>query len=123
MSEPSFNEFCQTNNLESIVNKPTCLKNPKNPLRIDLMLTNKQERSLKIKTVETGPSNFHKMVASVFKTSFKEQKPRIATYRDYKRFDNEKFRESLITCFSTGKNVSYDAFENLFCIPWTKWHQ
>ena len=53
------------------------------------------------------------MVVSVFKTSFKKQKPKIVTYRDYKRFDNEKFRESLITCFSTGKNISYNAFENL----------
>ena len=41
------------------------------------------------------------------------QKPKIVTYRDYKCFDNEKFRESLLTCFSTGKNISYDAFENL----------
>ena len=88
MSEPSLNEFCQTYNLESIVNKPTCFKNPKNPSCIDLMLTNKQERFLKAKTVETGLSDFHKMVVSVFKTSFKKQKPKIVTYRDYKHFDN-----------------------------------
>ena len=115
MSEPSLNEFCQTYNLESIVNKPTCFKNPKNPSCIDLMLTNKQERFLKAKTVETGLSDFHKMVFSVYKTSVKRQKPKIINdyKRDYKRFDNEKFRESLITCFSTGKNISYDAFENL----------
>ena len=50
------------------------------------------------------------MVFSVFKRSLKKQKPKIITYRDYKR---EKFRESLITCFSTDKNISYDAFENL----------
>ena len=31
MSEPSLNELSQTYNLESIVNKPTCFKNPKNP--------------------------------------------------------------------------------------------
>ena len=107
MSEPSLDEFCQTYNLESIVNKPTCFKNPKNSSCIDLMLTNKQERFLKAKTVEIGLSDFHKMVISVFKTSFKKQ------YGDYKRFDNEKFRESLITYLSTGKNISYDAFENL----------
>ena len=53
------------------------------------------------------------MVASVSKTSFKEQKPKIVTYCDYKHFDNEKFRESLITYFSMGKNISYDAFKNL----------
>ena len=30
-----------------------------------------------------------------------------------KNSDNEKFRENLITCFSTGKDISYDVFENL----------
>ena len=112
-SEPSLDEFCQTYNLESIVSKPTCFKNPKNPSCIDLMLTNKQERFLEAKTDETGLSDFLKMVVSVFKTSFKKQKPKIVTYRDYKLFDNEKFRESLITCLNKGKNISYDAFENL----------
>ena len=113
MREPSLDEFCQTYNLESIVNKPTCFKNPKNPSCIDLMLPNKQERFLKAKIVETRLSDFHKMVVSVFKTNFKKQKPKIVTYRDYKHFDNEKFKESLITYLSTGKNISYDAFENL----------
>ena len=53
------------------------------------------------------------MVGSVFKTSFIKEKSKIVTYRDYKRFDDETFRESLITCFSAGNNISYDAFENL----------
>ena len=54
------------------------------------------------------------MVVSVFKTSSKKQNPKIVTsYRDYKRFDNEKFIQSLITYFSTGKNISHDTFENL----------
>ena len=59
MNETSLDKFCQGYNLESIVNKPTCLKNPKFPSCIDLVLTNKQERLLKAKTVETGPSEFH----------------------------------------------------------------
>ena len=113
MSEPLSDEFCQTCSLESIINKPTCFKNPKNPSCIDLVLTNKQESFLNAKTVGTGLSDFHKMVVLVFKTSFKKQKPKIVTYRDYKRFDNDKFKESLITYFSTGKNISYDAFQNL----------
>ena len=111
MSEPYLNEFFQTHNLESIVNKSTCFKNPKNPSCIDLILTNKQKRFLKVKTVETGLSHFHKIVVSVFKTRFKKQKPKIVIYRDYKRFDNEQFRECHITCFSAGKNISYDALK------------
>ena len=74
------------------------------------MLTNKQDRFLKAQTIKTGLSDFHKMVVSVFKTSFKKKKLKIVTYPDYKRFDNEKFKESLITCFNTGKSISYDAF-------------
>ena len=101
VSEPSLDDFCQTYNLEIIINKPTCFKNPKNPSCIDLALINKQERFLKAKTVETGLSDFHKMVVSVFKASFETQKPKIVTCRDYKRF--EKFRESLITYFRTEK--------------------
>ena len=70
MSEPSLNEFCQTYNLESMANKPTCFKNPKNPSCIYLMLTNKKEMFLKVKTVETWLSDFHKILVSVFKKSF-----------------------------------------------------
>ena len=91
------------------------------------MLTNKQEKFLKAKTFETWLSDFHKMVVSFFKTSFKKQKLKAVTYRDYKYFDKEKFRESLITCFSTGKNISYDTFENLVLQTLdqqnAKWHQ
>ena len=77
------------------------------------MLTNKQEMFLKAKTVKTGLSDFHKMMVSVFTTSFKRQKLKIVTYRDYKHIDNRKLRESLITYLSMNKNTSYDVFENL----------
>ena len=76
------------------------------------MLTNKQERFSKAKTVEIGLFDFHKMVVSGFKRSFKKQKPKIFTYRDYKCFNNEKLRESLINCFNTAKNISYDTSDN-----------
>ena len=60
MSELSLNKFCQTYNLEIIVNKATCLKNPKNPSCIDLMLTNKPERFLKAKPLKLGYLTFIK---------------------------------------------------------------
>ena len=63
MSEPSLND-----NLEGIVNKPTCFKNPKIPSCIDLILTNKQKRFLKAQTVETGISDFHKMETIMIKS-------------------------------------------------------
>ena len=48
MSERSLNEFCQTNNSESIVDTQTWITNPNNPSCIYLMLTNKQEGFLKV---------------------------------------------------------------------------
>ena len=119
MSVSCLDELPQTCNSESTVNKPTCFKNSKSISCIGLVLTKNQESFL-VKTAETGLSDFHKMVVSVFKTTFKKQKLKIATYRDYKRFDNEKFRESLITHFNTTKNISYEAFENLVLLTLDK---
>lgn len=50
---------------------------------------------------------------SVFETSFEKQKSNIATYRDYKHFNNKKTRKSLIIYFNTAKNISHDAFQSL----------
>ena len=66
---------------------------------------------LKAKTLETGLSDFHNMVISVFKQALK--KPKIVTNRDYKRFNNEKFSESLVAYFITAKNISHYTFEIL----------
>ena len=65
--------FCQTYYLESNINRPNCFKNPRNPSCLDRVLTNKQERFLKAKTVKNGLSDFHKMVVSVSKSIFKKQ--------------------------------------------------
>ena len=40
MSERSIHDFCNVYNLESLSNTPTCFKNPENPSRVDLLLTN-----------------------------------------------------------------------------------
>ena len=67
MSKPFLGEFCHASNLDRILNKLTCYKNPKKPLSIEMVLTYKKERLLKDKTIETGLSNFNKMTASMFK--------------------------------------------------------
>lgn len=41
MNKPSLKEFCHANNLENIVNKPTCFKNPKSLSCINFILTSK----------------------------------------------------------------------------------
>ena len=50
---------------------------------------------IKILVIETGLSDFHKMIVTVVKTSYWKTEPKAINYRDYKSFSNEGFRESL----------------------------
>ena len=60
-----------------MVNKATFYKNPRKPACIDLILTDSPESFQDSCVVETGISDFHKMVVTVMKTSFRKSQPRI----------------------------------------------
>ena len=45
---------------------------------------------------ETGLSDFHLVTMTEFKTSFQKREPKIIKYRDYKNFDNSKFRSEIL---------------------------
>ena len=75
LEETCLNDFCNVNNLKSLNKKPTCFKNPENPSCIDLFLTNRQKSFQNTSTIETGISDFHKLVVTVLKMYYKKQKP------------------------------------------------
>ena len=87
---------CDTFGLSSLIKDATCYKNPENPSSIDLILTNNPRSFQNSCVVETGLSDFHRMVVTVMKTSFERLKPRVINYRDYKSFENKLFREELL---------------------------
>ena len=96
--------FCESYNLSSLIKEPTCFKNPENPSCIDLFLTN-LPRSFQCSSVlETGLSDFHKMIVTVMKTNFKRMPPKIINYRDYRHFENDIFRNSLL-CDLAKENI------------------
>ena len=110
-SNEYLDNFCQCYNLESINREPTCFKSLTNPSCIDLILTNRPNLFYHSKVIETGLSDFHKLVASVLKIELKKQKPKIVFYRNYKKFDNELFRTELIEKLSL-LNINGFEFEN-----------
>ena len=67
---------------------------------------------------ETGLSDFHWMILTVTKMSFQKLKPRVINYRDYKHFNNERFRDGLLSEISNSylefDNNSFDEFFNMF---------
>ena len=109
--DSSIKSFCSSFNLTSMINKPTCFKNLEKPSCIDLILTNCPRSFQNSCVIETGLSDYHKLVVTVMKTTYKKSQPKIVTYRKYKNFDNDIFRESLLQIESNGNNCD-DNFEN-----------
>ena len=73
--------FCETYELRNVVKHPTCFKNPENPSCIDLLLTNKPLSFQTTTVIETGLSDFHKMISGVMKMHFPKLKHRVIRYR------------------------------------------
>ena len=96
-SDPALNDFCNVYNLFSLVKEPTCFKNPDKPshICIDLFLTNRPRSFQNSLTIETGISDFHKVVITVIKVFYKKRKPKIIQYWSYKNFDNHVFQREL----------------------------
>ena len=96
MEDSSMKIFCSNFNLTSMINKPTCYENADKPTCIDLILTNCPGSFQNSCVIETGLSDFDKMIVTVMKTSYRKIGPRLINYQDYKSFSNEGFRESLL---------------------------
>ena len=65
------------------------------PSCIDLFLTNCRNSFESALTIETGLSDFHKLIVTVLKVKHEKIPPKIIQYRDYKNFDSTKFFENL----------------------------
>ena len=88
--------FCDWYRFKSFIKDPTSFKNLENFSCIGLILTNSPYSFQNSCVIETGLSDFHKMIVSVMKTTFQKLKPRIVQYRDYTQFSNDNFRKKLI---------------------------
>ena len=53
------------------------------------MLTNSKNNFDEIVVLESGLSDFHKIVELVLKSYFKKEDPKVIYYKDYKYFDNK----------------------------------
>ena len=64
------------------------------------MLTNKRQSFKHSCAIETGLSDFHRMTVKVIKATFEQRQPRVVSYRDYKYFENSRFRADLLSKLS-----------------------
>ena len=75
--------------------KPTC---------IDLILTNRLNLFQYSSAFGTGLSDIHLLIVTEFKVGFQKLKPKVIAYRDYKNFNNAKFRYGIVTAPSNVDN-------------------
>ena len=73
VADTTFKEFCDLCNLKTLIKEPTCFKKPENPTCIDPMLTNSHRSFHKSCAIETGLSDFHKMIVTVTKSYFQKK--------------------------------------------------
>ena len=112
-TDPCLSEFLYEHNAENIVKDKTCFKILSNPSSIDLFLTNFPPSFENTCTVTAGLSDFHKMVITVTKMTFHKNPTKEIYYRDYKKFDQDLFREELAEKLY-GCDSCYYTFEKTF---------
>ena len=112
--ETILKDFLEENFAKNLVKEPTCFKNQNNPSKIDLIITNKPRSCLTSFNVCTGLSDFHKMPVVVFRAHAPKSERREITYRNYRNFDEELFRNELRIKIDVSGNCTYDRFESVF---------
>ena len=90
----SFNkldEFCDLFKLTNLIKLETCFTKS----LIDLFLTNKPLSFQKMHVTETGLSDCHKLISTFFKSHFTRLRPKVITYRNNRKFDENVFLNNL----------------------------
>ena len=72
-TEIAMSDFMEAYNFKNLTKGPTCFKNPNKPSCIDLILTNRKKQFMTSTSIETGVSDFHKMVVTVLKSYFRKR--------------------------------------------------
>ena len=97
-----------------MINEPTCYKNPDTPSCIDFILTNCPRSFQNSCVIETGLSDFQKIVVTVMKTTYRKLEPRTVHYRDFRYYCNNSFKESLQKAISQNLGAGYDEIYEIF---------
>ena len=98
--------FCELDDLSSLIDKPTCNKNFDKPKCTDLILTNKPSYFQHNNVFKTGLSEFHLLTVTEFKMGFQKLKTQVITYRNYKNFNMDRFQADIKTCGFDTKDIN-----------------
>ena len=115
ITEDMMDEFTSIFNLRSLIKTPTCFKSKENPSCIDLILTNRINCFQNSSTMETGFSDFHHLVFTVMKTTFRRKPPKVIRYRNFKNYVPENYLFDVVQAQSgiDPNTLPHDDYDNL----------
>ena len=95
----NFRTFYEGHELYNLVKSKTCFKS-NNGTCIDLILTNKKYFFKNTCTIETGASDFHRMIYTQLKLTYQKLPPKTVEFRDYRHFKQDEFEQDLMQALS-----------------------
>ena len=113
VAESAMTDFIKKQNLYSMIKTPTCFKGSQGRC-IDLCLTNKRSSFINTQTFETGFSDFHEMIYTMFKTTFVKLPPKVINYRSFKHYNKTSFYKDLLDNLFKESISDFDKFEEIF---------
>ena len=78
-----------------LIKDPTCFKSTENPSKIDLFITNCPFSFQNTSVLDTGLSDFHRMIVTVLKNVVPKSQPQEIQYRNLKNIDDELFGDCI----------------------------
>ena len=113
VSDKTLETFMNKYELFSLIKAPTCFKGT-NGRCIDLFLTNKKQSFMHNNTFETGFSDFHSMIYTMFKMRYTKLPPIITRYRCYKNYNANIFYRELNENINNIVYKNFNTFEAIF---------
>ena len=101
--------FCESIVFEHLIKKATCHKGD-TPTRFDHIIINTPKRFMKSVALETGTSDRHRMIVTVFHSRFANSKPKNFYCRCYEMYDSEQFQLELKERLDEISNNSFGIF-------------
>ena len=86
-------DFMEDLDSKCLVKEPTCFKSLENPSKIYLFISNSPLSFQRTCAIDTGLSDFHRMIITVLKSSVPKSQPRYIMYRRLKNIDDEFFEQ------------------------------
>ena len=90
-------DLCDISGLRNLIRTTTC-KTKTSSSSIDIILTTRTQSFKNSGTIETGLSDFHKLVMTSFRSTYERLRPTKITYRSYKKFKitSKSFAQELL---------------------------